>query len=82
MFRNNFFERACDFILGKKSPLVQPGEKRFEMGGSYSSPNFSAVTRLITKMLTHHEFTQKYPISDLGRKMFLHQDLLKVMLGA
>ena len=31
-----FVERACDFMLGKKSSLCLPGEKRFEMGGSFN----------------------------------------------
>ena len=31
-----FVEKACDFMLGKKSPLCAPGEKRIEMGGSFS----------------------------------------------
>jgi hypothetical protein len=82
LFRNNFFERACDFILGRKSPLLQPGEKRFEMGGSYNQPNFSPVSRIMTQMLTHTDLMEKYPLSDIGKKMFLHQDLLKVILGA
>jgi hypothetical protein len=81
-FKNNFIERACDFILGKKSPLVQPGEKRQDMGGSFSSPNFSALIKLITKMITNEELLALYPLSDSEKKMLLHQDLLNVILGA
>jgi hypothetical protein len=72
LFRNNFFEKACDFILGKKSPLMHPNEKRFEMGGSYNQPNFSSITKLLTRMLTNQDFMDKYPLSDIGKKMFLH----------
>jgi hypothetical protein len=75
-------EKACDFILGKKSPLVQIGEKRHEMGGSFSTPNFTPIIRLVIKMVSHERLTQKYPLTDLEKKMFLHIDLLKVMLGA
>lgn len=51
LFRNKFIERACDFVLGKKSPLCQVGEKRSEMGGSFSTPNFTPVVKLVTKMV-------------------------------
>ena len=36
LMKVNFVERACDFMLGKKSPLCGPGEKRVEMGGSFA----------------------------------------------
>jgi hypothetical protein len=52
MFKNKFIERACDFILGKRSPLMQAGEKRYEMGGSFSSPNFSPFIKLVTRMIS------------------------------
>jgi len=81
-FKHRFIEKACDFLLGKKSPMSTPGEKRFEMGGSFNSPNFTPVIKLVTKMITHEELLEKYPLTDLEKKMFLHHDLLKVMLGA
>ncbi len=34
-FKYQFIEKACDFLLGKKSPLLKQGEKRIDMGGSY-----------------------------------------------
>ena len=82
MFRTSFIEKACDFILGKKSPLCQPLEKRYEMGGSFSTVNFSPVTKIVTRMIQHEEFLAKYPLSDVEKRMFLHQDFLKIMLGA
>jgi hypothetical protein len=82
MFKNKFIERACDFILGKRSPLMQSGEKRYEMGGSFSSPNFSPFIKLVTRMISDQELVAKYPLSDMEKKMFLHHDLLKVMLGS
>lgn len=48
-----FVERVCDFILGKKSPLCAPGEKRIEMGGSFSQPNFTPLIKMLTKILTN-----------------------------
>lgn len=69
-------------MLGKKSPLVQIGEKRYEMGGSYTQPNFSSLIKIITKMISTDALIDKYPLSDVEKKMLLHQDLLKVMLGS
>ena len=51
-FRTHFVQRACDFMLNKKSPLMQPGETRPDMGGSYSTPNFAPILKVITKMIT------------------------------
>jgi hypothetical protein len=48
-----FVERVCDFILGKKSPLCMPNEKRIEMGGSFSQPNFTPLIKMLTKILTN-----------------------------
>ena len=48
---NSFILKACDFVLGKKSPLIIHGEKRIEMGG-YNSPNFTPIIKLITMIVT------------------------------
>jgi hypothetical protein len=80
LLSQRFVERACDFILGKKSPLCSPGEKRFEMGSSFSGPNFTALTRIITKVLSDPSLLQKYPLSEVEKKMFMHSDFLKLML--
>lgn len=77
-----FVQRVCDFMLGKKSPLCAPGEKRFDMGGSFNQPNFTPLIKLLTKILTSQWLLEKYPLTDLEKKMFLHADLLKVMLAA
>lgn len=71
MYKIKFIEKACDFLLGKKSPLYQLGEKRSEMGGSFSNPNFSALIKLLTRMINDDELIQKYPLNDLEKKMFL-----------
>ena len=81
-YKNHFVEKACDFLLGKKSPLVSPQEKRFEMGGSFSQPNFGPIIKLVTKMITNDYLLASYPLNDLEKKMLLHNDLLKVMLGS
>jgi hypothetical protein len=76
-----FVERVCDFILGKKSPLCMPNEKRIEMGGSFSQPNFTPLIKMLTKILTNQELLDKYPLSDLEKKMFLDAELLKILLS-
>lgn len=78
----NFMEKACDFMLGKKSPLCAIGEKRFEMGGSYTQPNFTPIVKLLSKIMTDSDLLARYPLNDLEKKLFLHADLLKVMLGS
>jgi hypothetical protein len=52
LFKHKFIEKACDFLLGRKSPLSTPGDKRIEMGGSFTSPNFSPLLKLLTRMIT------------------------------
>lgn len=44
-------EKGCDFLLGKKSPLCQLSEKRYEMGGTFTTPNYSSLIKLITKII-------------------------------
>lgn len=74
-----FVERVCDFMLGKKSPLCAPGEKRIEMGGYYA-PNFTSLVKILIKILTSPEMLEKFPLTDMEKKMFLHAELLKVLL--
>ena len=81
-FRNRIIEKACDFLLGRKSPLNDPSQKRIEMGGSFTQPNFSPIIKLITNLITQEEYINKYQLSDMEKKMLLHNDLLKVMLGS
>jgi hypothetical protein len=79
--REQFILKACDFILGKKSPLVLPNEKRVEMGG-YNAPNFTPFVKLITTMISNEEILARFPLSEQEKKLVLHQELLKIMLGA
>jgi hypothetical protein len=81
LLSQRFVERSCDFMLGKKSPLCGPGEKRFEMGSSYNGPNFTPLIRLLTKVFVDESFLIKYPLNEVEKRMFLHADLLKVMLS-
>ena len=66
-------------MLGKKSPLCAPGEKRVEMGGYYS-PNFTPLVKILIRILTSPTLLEAYPLTDLEKKMFLHAELLKVLL--
>jgi hypothetical protein len=50
------------------------------MGSSFSGPNFTALTRIITKVLSDPSLLQKYPLSEVEKKMFMHSDFLKLML--
>lgn len=43
--------------------------------------NFGPIIRIVTKMIQHEELLAKYPLTEMEKKMFLHQDFLKVMLG-
>jgi hypothetical protein len=82
LLKVRFVERACDFLLGKKSPICLPGEKRIEMGGSFNQPNFGPLIRLLIKILTNQKLLEEYPLNDIEKKMFLNADLLKVMLSS
>ena len=52
------------------------------MGGSFSTPNFSAIIKLMTKMLQNQEMIAKYPLTEIEQQMFIQNDLLKIMLGS
>lgn len=69
-------------MLGKKSALCAPGEKRYEMGSTFNGPNFTPLIKLLTKVLTDSDIINKYPLNEVEKKMFLHADLLKVMLSS
>jgi hypothetical protein len=71
LFRQGFIGKACDFLLGRKSPMASPNEKRYEMGGSYSSPNFSSLIKLISRMINDEKLIQKYPLSDLEKNLLV-----------
>jgi len=77
-----FVEKACDFMLGRKSPLCGKDEKRPELGGAYTHPDFSGIIRLMTNMITDEELLAKYPMADIEKEMILRDDLLKTMLGS
>ena len=52
------------------------------MGSAFTTPNFSPLMKLLIKMITNTELLEKYPLKELEKKMFLHNDMLKVMLGS
>lgn len=81
-FKLKFVEKACDFMLGKKSPLCRGDENRTDVGGAYAHPDFSSVIKLMTAMITDNDLLAKYPMTDIEKEMILHQDLLKTLLGS
>jgi len=81
-FKLKFVEKACDFMLGKKSPLCQTGERRADVGGAYAHPDFSSVVKLMASMITDEDLLARYPMTAIEKEMLLHQDLLKTMLGS
>jgi hypothetical protein len=81
-YRLKYIEKAGDFMLGKKSPLCATGERRPELGGTYSHPDFGSLNKLLTAMITDPELASRYPMSETETRMILHPDLLKTMLGS
>jgi hypothetical protein len=81
-FRVKYVERASDFMLGRKSPLCGSNERRPDLRGAYSHPDFSSVIKLMTALITDEKLLAKYPLSVVEKDMLLHQDLLKTMLGS
>ena len=69
-------------MLGKKSPLCGKDEKRPDIGGAYTHPDFSGIIKLMTNMITDEELLAKYPMTEVEKQMILHHDLLKTMLGS
>jgi hypothetical protein len=52
------------------------------MGGYYTQPNFSPLIKLLTKIMTDQELLAEFPLNNSEKTLFLHADLLKVMLGS
>ena len=51
--------------------MASPNEKRYEMGGSYTSPNFTSLIKLISRMINDEKLTQKYPLSEIEKNLLL-----------
>lgn len=81
-FKAKYVEKACDFMLGKKSPLCRPGERRTDLGGPYTHPELGNVIKLMCAMITDDELLAQHPMQDIEKEMILHQDLLKTLLGS
>jgi len=54
-FKAKFIEKACDFMLGKKSPLCRPGESRPDLGGPYTHPELGFGFLLLTSLIAGRE---------------------------
>jgi hypothetical protein len=77
-----FVNKACDFMLGKKSPLCKAGETRPEMGSYYAAPDFSGVIKLLSLLIADEDVLEKHPLGEAERDLILHPSLLKTMLGS
>lgn len=53
--KQGFLLKACDFMLGSKSPLCSAGEKRPDMGNYASSPDFTHLVNLVTVLIDDKE---------------------------
>lgn len=54
-------------MLGKKSPLCTADERRAELGGAYTHPDFSSIIKLVTQMITDEPLLEKYPLSEIAQ---------------
>ena len=81
-FKIRFVEKACDFLLGKKSPLCRSNESRADVGGGYTQPPFGQLIKLVATMITDEHLLAKYPMTGIEKEMLLHHHLLKLMLGS
>jgi hypothetical protein len=71
-FKVKYVERASDFMLGRKSPLCGTNERRPDLRGAYSHPDFSSVIKLMTALITDEKLLAKYPLSVVEKDMLLH----------
>lgn len=79
-YKNNIIEQIGDFILGEKSPLCKPGQKRQQMGGTYNKPNFTKIMKLMTVLMSNSDMQEKYPLSQEANKMLTNQEILNYLL--
>lgn len=69
-----------DFILQENSPYNEVGQIRQQMGGTYGSPNFSAILKLIIIMVSSKELSAKYPLNENDQTIVSHKDILQKMI--
>ena len=80
-FKKNMLEYLGDWVLGEASPLQAENPKqRIQMGGSYIKANFSAVTKLMTIMMSDQAMSAKYPFSANAQKIIQHKEILAKMM--
>lgn len=81
--KKQFLRAAADFMLGPKSPLCQPGEKRVEIGGyGRASVDHSNLIHLITVLMEDAEIQAKYPVTEQEKMLLQHPHLLKSVLSS
>ena len=67
--KKNFLRLACDFMLGKKSPLCRLDETRPELGSYSIQPDFTHLVNVISLQMDDAELQKAYPLSDLDKEM-------------
>ena len=69
-----------DFILQENSPYYEAGQMRIQMGGTYSSPNFSKVLKTIIMMVSDAPMMAKYPLNDKNQAVVSHKNIIQQMI--
>ena len=50
------------------------------MGGTYGSPNFSAILKLIIVMISNKAMLEKYPLNEKDQAIVSHKEILQKMI--
>ena len=79
-FKYEMIHHLGDFILQENSPYNEVGQIRQQMGGTYGSPNFSAILKLIIIMVSSKELSAKYPLNENDQTIVSHKDILQKMI--
>mmetsp|Transcript_18286 Transcript_18286/g.31275 ORF Transcript_18286/g.31275 Transcript_18286/m.31275 type:complete len:924 (+) Transcript_18286:1615-4386(+) len=82
LFKGNFIEKNCDFMLGRRSPYLYYDKSRPDVGGPYTSANLNNAVKVLIAMLTDEELLQKYPLTDPQREFLMNKELIRVVLGS
>jgi hypothetical protein len=80
--KQSFLLKACDFMLGNKSPLCPATERRPELGNYSNNADLTHLVNLVTIMIDDKDVQQANPLSDQEKNMLLHPHLLKNVLSS
>jgi len=73
---NNLIRILVDFYLEKDSPFYEKGEKRVNMGGRFTNPNFESLIDLICILAENGDLTFAQPNDKNIRKIFGFPEIL------